>query len=266
MIGRRPMYFGVRRWLYGKKHNEILTQFNQRKYMKKAPTNPKKTQLQTQQYLIQRCKDKLLTDEFISKYQESTKSAIDQILLMGESVLEVYELSKCGNLNKYDLNYFCMSVGINQKSSTFRKYKAIGENADKFRQYMDKMPSAFSVLYEIATLDAETFERIFVDNDFGKNLTLKQVRQLANKGNTVPSKNSLITNSPIYVHPSQVTKVLKKINRFVIHILTSVNESELNSIVGMLDDLQKNGKIHYEMPEITQYMDDEDGEELQLAA
>ena len=228
--------------------------------MKYAITKPKKTPFEKQQLVIQKCKDKLLTDEFISKYQESTKSAIDQILLMGESVLEVYELSKCGNLNKYDLNYFCMSVGINQKSSTFRKYKAIGENADKFRQYMDKMPSAFSVLYEIATLDAETFERIFVDND------LKQVRQLANKGNTVPSKNSLITNSPIYVHPSQVTKVLKKINRFVIHVLTSVNESELNSIVGMLDDLQKNGKISYEMPEITRYMDDEDGEQLQLAA
>ena len=234
--------------------------------MKNALTKPKKTQLQTQQYLIQRCKDKLLTDEFIAKYQESTKNAIEQILCMGIAVKEINEKYKAEELNAYDLNYFCMSVGINQKSSTFRKYKAIGENADKFRQYMDKMPSAFSVLYEIATLDAETFERIFIDNDFGKNLTLKQVRQLANKGNTVPSKNSLITNSPIYVHPSQVTKVLKKINRFVIHILTSVNESELNSIVGMLDDLQKNGKISYEMPEITQYMDDEDGEELQLAA
>ena len=45
-----------------------------------------------------------------------------------------------------------------------------------------------------------------------------------------------------------------------------MNESELNSIVGMLDDLQKNGKISYEMPEITRYMDDEDGEQLQLAA
>jgi len=235
--------------------------------MKNALTKPKKTQLQTQQYLIQRCKDKLLTDEFITKYQESTKGAIDQILLMGESVLEVYELSKDGNLNEYDLNYFCMSVGINQKSSTFRKYKAIGENADKFRQYMDKMPSAFSVLYEIATLDAETFERIFVDNDFGKNLTLKQVRQLANKGNTVPSKNSLITNSPIYVHPSQVTKVLKKINRFVIHISSSAKESELNSIVKMFDDFQKSGLLRYEMPEITEFLDDDDADDqLRLAA
>ena len=200
--------------------------------MKKALINPKKTLLQQQQFLIQRCKDKLLTDEFITKYQKSTKGAIEQILNMGESVLEVYELSKCGNLNEYDLNYFCMNVGINKKSSTFRKYKAIGENADKFRECMDKLPSTFSVLYELATLEADLFEKIVINGEYGKNLTLKQVRQLANKGNaSVPSKNSPITKLPTYVHPSQVASVLKKINRFVIHISSSAKESELNSIV-----------------------------------
>jgi len=235
--------------------------------MKNALTNPKKTQLQNQQYLIQRCKDKTLTDECITKYKKSTKGAIDQILLMGESVLEVYELTKSGNLNEYDLNYFCMNVGINQKSSTFRKYKAIGENADKFRQYMDKMPSAFSVLYELATLEADLFEKIVINGKYGKDLTLKQVRQLANKGNAVPSKNSSITNSPTYVHPSQVAKVLKKINRFVIYISSNAKESELNSIVKMFDEYQKNGLLRYEMPEITEFFDDDDShDQLQLAA
>ena len=236
--------------------------------MKNALTNPKKTHLQNQQYLIQRCKDKTLTDEFINKYQESTKCAIDQILLMGESVLEVYELSKSEVLNDYDLNYFCMSVGINQKSSTFRKYKAIGENADRFRECMDKLPSAFSVLYELATLEANLFEKIVINGEYGKDLTLKQVRQLANKGNAVPSKNSSITNSPTYVHPSQVAKVLKKINRFVIYISSNAKESELNSIVKMFDEYQRNGLLRYEMPEITDYLEDDDdgGEQLQLAA
>ena len=181
-------------------------------------TKPKKTPFEKQQLIIKKCKDKTLTDEFIAKYQQSTKGAIEQILNMGESVLEVHELSKCGNLNEYDLNYFCMNVGINQKSSTFRKYKAIGENADRFRECMDKLPSAFSVLYELATLEADLFEKIVINGKYGKDLTLKQVRQLANKGNAVPSKNSSITNSPTYVHPSQVAKVLKKINRFVIYI------------------------------------------------
>lgn len=229
---------------------------------------PKKTPFEKQQLIIKKCNDKTLTDEFIAKYQKSTKGAIEQILNMGESVSEVYELSKCGNLNEYDLNYFCMNVGINQKNSTFRKYKAIGENADKFRECMDKLPSAFSVLYELATLEADLFEKIVINGEFGKNLTLKQVRQLANKGiASVPSKNSSITSSPTYVHPAQVTKVLKKINRFVIHISSSAKESELKSIVQMFDDFQKSGVLRYEMPEITEFLnDDEDGEQLQLAA
>jgi len=231
-------------------------------------TKPKKTQFEKQQLVIQKCKDKTLTDEFIAKYQKSTKGAIEQILNMGESVLEMYELSRDGNLNEYDLNYFCMNVGINQKSSTFRKYKAIGDNAGKFRECMNKLPSAFSVLYELATLEADLFERIVINGDFGKNLTLKQVRQLANKGNaSVPSKNSSMTNLPTYVHPAQVASVLKKINRFVIHISSSAKESELNSIVKMFDDFQKSGLLRYEMPEITEFLDDDDADEqLQLAA
>ena len=107
--------------------------------MKNALTKPKKTQLEIQQLLIQRCKDKSLTQEFIEKYQKSTIGAIEQILNMGEVVLEIYKLSKDGILNQFDLIFFCMKVGINQKSSTFRKYKAIGENADKFRQCIDKI-------------------------------------------------------------------------------------------------------------------------------
>ena len=230
-------------------------------------TKPKKTPFEKQQLIIKKCKDKTLTDEFIAKYQQSTKGAIEQILNMGESVLEVHELSKCGNLNEYDLNYFCMNVGINQKSSTFRKYKAIGENADRFRECMDKLPSAFSVLYELATLEADLFEKIVINGEYGKDLTLKQVRQLANKGNAVPSKNSSITNSPTYVHPSQVAKVLKKINRFVIYISSNAKESELNSIVKMFDEYQKNGLLRYEMPEITEFFDDDDShDQLQLAA
>jgi len=236
--------------------------------MKNALTNLKKTPFEKQQLVISKCKDKKLTEEFIMTYQKATKGAIDQILVMGESVLEVYELSKSEVLNDYDLNYFCMSVGINQKSSTFRKYKAIGENADRFRECMDKLPSAFSVLYELATLEANLFEKIVINGEYGKDLTLKQVRQLANKGNAVPSKNSSITNSPTYVHPSQVAKVLKKINRFVIYISSNAKESELNSIVKMFDEYQRNGLLRYEMPEITDYLEDDDdgGEQLQLAA
>lgn len=228
-------------------------------------TKTKKTPFEKHQLIIKKCKDKTQTDRFIEKYQKSTKSAIEQILHMGESVNVMHEKCKQGELNQYDLNYFCISVGISQKSSTFRKYDAIGKNADKFRQHMDKLPSAFSVLYEIATLDADTFERVIINSTNINGLTLKQVRQLANK-TSVPSKNSPFSNLPNHVPRNQIAKVMKKINRFVIYISSTAKQSDLDSIVNTFDGLQKQGLLRFDIPEITQFENDADDDQLQLAA
>jgi hypothetical protein len=241
----------------------FYSKFNESELIMKI-NKAKKTEFKKQQLIIQKCKDKTQTDQFIEKYQKSTKSAIEQILSMGESVNAIYEKCKQGALNQYDLNYFCLSVGINQKSSTFRKYDAIGKNADKFRQHMNKLPSAFSVLYEIATLDAETFERIIINSTNINGLTLKQVRQLANK-TSVPSKNSPFSNLPNHVPRNQIAKVMKSINRFVIYISSTAKETELDAIVKTFNELQKKGLLRFEMPEITQFENNDD-DQLQLAA
>lgn len=234
--------------------------------MKNALIKPMKTFAEKQQLIVKRCKDKTSTDKLIKRYQTSTKGAIEHILNMGVAVKEVYELSKSGQLNEYDLNYFCMSVGISQKSSMFRKYKAIGEKADKFMTYLDKMPSAFTSLYEIATLEADLFEEIFIKGNYGQNLTLKQIRQLANKKSAVPNKNSNNTPSLPYVHASTVAKFAKDINKITIRVARNLKDSDFNEVIQLLDDLQKRHLIEFEMPTTTQTSNDEDDGQLQLAA
>ena len=216
------------------------------------------TPLQKQQRLITKCKNKTVTDEFIQRYQQSTKNAIEQILKMGETVLELYELSKDGILNEHDLNYFCMNVGIDEKGSTFRKYKAIGENADRFREHLDKLPSAFSTLYEIATLDAITFEKIFIKGKNCQGLTLHQVKQLANINSPVLTMNKTIQSQPVTFTSAQIAKTVKKINRFAISIPDSLNESEINYVIQVLEDLQEKRMITFDVPDILQYENDDD--------
>ena len=216
------------------------------------------TLLQKQQSLITKCKNKTVTDEFIQRYQQSTKNAIEQILKMGEIVLEVYELSKDEILNEHDLNYFCMNVGIDEKGSTFRKYKAIGENADRFREHLDKLPSAFSTLYEIATLDAITFEKIFINGENCQGLTLKQVKQLANINSPVLSMNKTIQSKPVTFTSAQIAKTVNKINRFAIYVSASLKESEMNYVVQVLEDLQSKRMITFDVPDICQYENDDD--------
>jgi hypothetical protein len=222
---------------------------------------------QKHQKLANRCKDISVTTRFIENCQLATKNAIEQILNMGTAVKEVYELSKSGELNIYDLNYFCMNVGISQKSSTFRKYKAIGENANKFRQYMDRLPSAFSTLYEIATLDADTFEKIFINGNNCQGLTLKQIKHLANKNNPVPTKNNSKTNNPSYVSPASIRNLLDVTNRFSIYIPSSLSESQMNEVINIFEDLKSKGMISCETPTILSFRNDEDDHSiLKLAA
>ena len=71
-------------------------------------------------------KNTTLTDEYVEKYMQATTDAVESILNMGLAVKEVYYKSKNGELNKHDLEYFCKSVGLDPKSSQFRKYKCIG--------------------------------------------------------------------------------------------------------------------------------------------
>lgn len=113
--------------------------------------------MRNNQLVVVNCINQKMTDEYIRRYQTSTKNAIENILGMGEAVYEICLKSKSGELSKDDLEYFCKSVSLDSKGSTFRKYKAIGQNAIRFRECMERLPCSFSVLYEMATLSGDEF-------------------------------------------------------------------------------------------------------------
>jgi len=220
--------------------------------------------LQKQQRLITKCKNKDVTDEFIKRYQQSTKNAIEQILNMGEAVSDVYRKNKLGELHEDDLNYFCQSVGLDPKGSTFRKYKAIGINADRFRQHMAKMPSSFSLLYEFATLDADDFEKFVVKKSMSKSLTLMEFKKITKK--TLNQKKRNLYNPPaLSVSPQSVSKVIKVINQFSIHIVRDLNKSDFDSIVEQLTFYRNKGWIRFDAPSIEEFIDDEVAEDLKAA-
>ena len=197
-----------------------------------------------------------IADEYVRRYQQSTKSAIESILNMGEAVFEIYTKTKSGELSEGDLEYFCESVNLDSKGSSFRKYKAIGRNADKFRLYMDKLPSSFSVLYEMATLDADDFERYVVRNTFSKGVTLEHLRKIMGKS-AVLTKNKLLNPPSLRSKPLALTRVINKINRFEISIVRDLPQSDFDRVVETLSDYRNKGWIRFEDPEITESLYEE---------
>jgi len=199
--------------------------------------------------------NKNIADEYVRRYQQSTKNAIEGILNMGEAVYEIYAKFKSKELSEDDLEYFCKSVNLDSKGSSFRKYKAIGRNADKFRLYMDKLPSSFSVLYEMATLDADDFERYVVRTSFSKEITLEHLKKMMNKS-SVLAKNKLLNPPSLRSKPLALSRVINKINRFEISIVRDLPKSDFDRVVDTLSDYRNKGWIRFEDPEITESLNE----------
>jgi hypothetical protein len=207
--------------------------------------------------------NKSLADEFIRRYQTSTRNAIENILNMGEAVYEIYKKSKCGELGEGDLQYFCKSVGLDPKSPTFRKYKGIGVNADKFRQCMNKLPATLNTLYDMATLDPDDFERYVVRANYSSNLTHEQFKMIIGKS-AVRAKNKLLNPPQLGISGLSMTKIIKKINQFSISIVRDLPKSDFNQITAVLADFRNKGWIVFDDPKITENIEDEVALENQL--
>ena len=134
-----------------------------------------------------KCKDLITVNRYIQYYQQFTRSTVENILKLSCLIVEMKEKEQSGELNQSDVDYFCLSVGLNRKGSTFRKFEQIGKHAESFWKYIDKLPDSYTVLYEITTLDPDRFEELMSNNQITSYVTLKDVKRLGNKpviGNT----------------------------------------------------------------------------------
>jgi len=207
--------------------------------------------------------NKSATDEYIHRYQISTMNAIESILNMGEAVYGIYKKCKLGELSSGDLEYFCQSVGLDSKGPTFRKYKAIGINAAKFRQCIDKLPPTLTTLYDMATLDQDDFERYVVKSSYSSNLTHEQFKKMVGKS-AVLAKNKLRNPPQLGISRLGMAKALKKTNQFSISIVRDLPESDFKRIASTLAEFRNQGLIRFDDPRITAYIDDEITAENQI--
>lgn len=82
-----------------------------------------------------------------------------------KNALSVLEMSRATYeasivLDAYEFRNFCSEINLNETSSTIRKYIAIGRVYPKFIQYVDQLPSAWTTIYQITQIPADTFEKL----------------------------------------------------------------------------------------------------------
>ena len=70
---------------------------------------------------------------------------------------------------------FCAEINVAKGSSTYKKLHKIGEQATRFKSCIDKVPSAWTTIYELSKLPGGDFDRLVDDNVLTPFTTNKQI-------------------------------------------------------------------------------------------
>lgn len=178
--------------------------------------------------ISEKCADKILMDSLIIDYQDSTQSAVKNILKMCKTIKNIDEKFKNKEINDFDISYFCAKVNLVRSSSTYRKFRKIGENASRFEKYADLLPSAYTVLFQIATLDSDKFEELVEANKITPSLSLEGIKKILN--------------------PSITKKNLNEVSFRVVFDLDSISESSKEKIKNILSDLSESDDVEIYIP------------------
>ncbi len=95
---------------------------------------------------------------YVKRYQMFARKTAESIVGLATTLLEAEQ-----ELNGVDFALFCDEVGIKKGDTTYSKIRKIGTAAARFKPYLDKLPSAYTTLYELAKLEASKFEEIASD-------------------------------------------------------------------------------------------------------
>jgi hypothetical protein len=183
------------------------------------------TQLSKVQVLAPKCKDKKLVDQYVLKFFDKTKNAVENLIAMSEIVFELNSKVDDLELSINDLNYFCHNVGLSTGSSTFRKHVCIGRKADYLRRLIEDIPSAISTVYEITTIDPDEIEKFIEWKKLTPRTTLTELKRLALK---TPVKQPSLSTTKNYIQidfdSNQLSLEVKKKLLYVVTTLKNENQ------------------------------------------
>jgi hypothetical protein len=83
------------------------------------------------------------------------------------------------NLTAPELEEFCRRIELRRNSSTFRKYRTIGEAADRMRPHADKLPDNWTTLYELAKMRLDRFDRLITSGKLHPSTTAEELKEAA---------------------------------------------------------------------------------------
>ncbi len=109
--------------------------------------------------------------QFVEQFEGFRKACAESIIGQGRVVAKASE-----KLTEAGLTAFCERANLPKNSSTFRKYRAIGENAERLLPVAHKLPNNWTTVHKLSTLRPEVFEFLLNEDRIHPLVTANEIR------------------------------------------------------------------------------------------
>lgn len=120
------------------------------------------------------------SQQFLSFAKASTENTIAMCELLNRAKVEFKQKEK-NNKNKL-FNALCTTIGYTKGANdpTIKKFVRIGESAERFKPYIDRLPNSWTTLYEITQLDSDLFDQAIENGAINIKMIGREVKSLKN--------------------------------------------------------------------------------------
>ena len=96
-----------------------------------------------------------IVQTYLDRYNFAIRKTAQSVLELAATLLEAQE-----ELGPVDFTIFLREVGFNEDSSTFKKFIAIAKKKHALEPHLEKLPNAWTTIYQLAKLNSDQFEDI----------------------------------------------------------------------------------------------------------
>lgn len=133
------------------------------------------------------------TVELIERYRSFARKTAEAFIELANTYAEAKHSLDC-----VEFNIFSREIGVNPESATSKRLLKIATEQGRFMPHINRLPNAYTTLYQLARLDTPRFEALANSGRLNPFITAKDIEEFRNESspgsklNSTPSKNAYI--------------------------------------------------------------------------
>lgn len=176
------------------------------------------------------------TMTYIERYRSFARKTAESVIDLARTLVEAEQ-----TLDQLELREFFREVRIEQKSPVYKKLKVIAEKSSRFDSHLQRLPSAWTTLYKLATLPADDFDRLAQTNTLTPHMTASEIDEALNR--SVTSRKTQRESFNAFFDLSNASDTIRaqfydEVKRFAANLNIPVKISD-----NLLDDIETAKKL-----------------------